>query len=231
MKIPLYLSLTAAEFHACQKLPSHIAWMACHFSPYSTGLTNLPGQLPEGSLLILNDRTPVHNHDPGQICDALLHIVRRFSCRGILLDLQRPNCSQTAAIAVEATNLPCPVILSEHYAQNLSCPVFLSPPPLHIPLKQHLAPWHGREIWLEAALDSAAMTVTQTGSRYEPYPYDTQAEYPFCDEDLHCHYRIDRSADQVQFLLRRDPIDIDALLTEAETLGVTGAVGLWQELG
>ena len=231
MKIPLYLSLTAAEFRVCQELPPHCAWMACHFSPYGTGLTNLPSHIPAGSLLILNDRTPVHSHDPELVCEALLKIVRKFSCRGVLLDFQRPDCPQTAAIAAEAAKLPCTVILSECYAKGLSCPVFLNPPPLHIPLKQYLAPWHGREVWLEVALDSAAMTVTQAGSIYEPCPYDAQTEYPFCNEEIHCHYRIERSNDQVQFLLRRDLSDIDALLTEAQALGVTGAVGLWQELG
>ena len=53
--IRLNLAMTAAELGAAP-LPSHPAWMACHFSPYSTGLTNLPPKLPQDSLLILNDR-------------------------------------------------------------------------------------------------------------------------------------------------------------------------------
>ena len=42
MAIRQYLAMTAAEMTQAGSLPRHAAWMACHFSPYSTGLTNLP---------------------------------------------------------------------------------------------------------------------------------------------------------------------------------------------
>ena len=64
MAIPQYLAMTAAEMAGTAPLPRYMAWMACHFSPYSTGLTNRPAKLRQGSLLILNDRTPIHCHDP-----------------------------------------------------------------------------------------------------------------------------------------------------------------------
>ncbi len=231
MKIPLYLSLTAAEFRICPELPTHSAWMACHFSPYGTGLTNLPRKLPEGALLILNDRTPIQCHDPKQVCDTLLTVAEQFQCRGILLDLQRPDCPQAAAIAAEAAKLPCPVIVSELYAKYLSCPVFLPPPPLQKPIRQYLSPWQGREIWLEAALDSAVITVTRSGSTCLPHPYEAQTHFPFSDDDLHCRYRMVTAEDRVCFTLQRSREDVNALLEEAEAFGVAGAVGLWQELG
>ena len=46
MAIRQYLAMTAAEMTQAGSLPRHSAWMACHFSPYSTGLTNLPDRLP-----------------------------------------------------------------------------------------------------------------------------------------------------------------------------------------
>ena len=52
MAIAQYLAMTAAEMIGSTFLPQKAAWMACHFSPYSTGLCNLPSALPPGSLLI-----------------------------------------------------------------------------------------------------------------------------------------------------------------------------------
>ena len=48
MAIGRYFAMTAAEIRGCSALPAGIAWMACHFSPYGTGLSNLPPELPEG---------------------------------------------------------------------------------------------------------------------------------------------------------------------------------------
>lgn len=50
------------------------------------------------------------------------------------------------------------------------------------------------------------------------------------DEKLHCHYQIHTDADSARFTLFHTPEDLDALLTEGEALGVTRAVGLYQEL-
>ena len=72
MAMARYLAMTAAEMMGGAPLPGKTAWMACHFSPYSTGLCNLPAALPPGSLLILNDRTPIHGHDPERICRELV---------------------------------------------------------------------------------------------------------------------------------------------------------------
>ena len=52
----------------------------------------------------------------------------------------------------------------------------------------------------------------------------------FADEALHCHYRIQENPDRVDFTLYRTREDLDALMQEAAQLGVTLAVGLWQEL-
>ena len=66
-----YLAMTPAEFNSVSQPPPDFAYMACHFSPYGTGLGNLPTVLPPESLLILNDRTPIHGHDPQRIFDQL----------------------------------------------------------------------------------------------------------------------------------------------------------------
>jgi hypothetical protein len=93
MVLPRYLAQTREEFAVCPSLPEHPAWMACHFSPYGTGLSNLPEALPKGSLLILNDRTPVFGHDPLQVAAQLEESVVRLECSGILLDFSQSGKS------------------------------------------------------------------------------------------------------------------------------------------
>lgn len=232
MALPVYLAMTAAELFSSVPLPDHTAWMACHFSCYGTGLSNCPDDLPPGSLLILNDRTPVQGHDPDLIVRQLMQITQECKVSGVLLDLQRPENEDTAVIVKAIVGaLGCPVGVSEAYAKDLTCPVFLPPPPLHKPLKEYLTPWSGREIWLEAALDSEVITLTPEGSRFTPV-FPTQAAEPsFLEVILHCRYHIEIKDKQVDFTLFRTQETLDALLQEAESLGVAQAVGLYQELG
>lgn len=222
-----YLAMTAAEIHASATLPEKLAWMACHFSPYGTGLSNLPGHLPENSLLILNDRTPVHGHDPERILAELTEAVEKFSCAGVLLDLQRPGSQEAAAIAKRLLTLPCPVAVSESYAGDLDCPIFLPPVPLRIPLAEYLAPWQGREIWLDAAPGGERITVTAQGAAVLP---ETVTEpLPFRDEELLCHYRLELNPNAAVFTLSRTRDDLRDLLGATKKYGVTTAVALWQE--
>ena len=71
MAIRPFLAMTAAEIRGTETLPPKTAWMACHFSPYSTGLSNLPKALPPGSMVILDDITPIHGHDSETIAAQL----------------------------------------------------------------------------------------------------------------------------------------------------------------
>ena len=98
MALPLYLAMTAAEIRENPFLPGNTAYMACHFSPYGTGLSNLPRDLPPESLLILNDRTPIRGHDPQQIRDQLAQAMAQFQCLGLLLDFQRAGNDETRAL-------------------------------------------------------------------------------------------------------------------------------------
>lgn len=232
MAIPLFLAMTGWEISKNEELPHSIAWMACHFSPYGTGLTNLPRSLPPGAMVIVNDRTPVCGHDPERIAAQLAELVEAHQCGSILLDFQRPDEPQTTAIAEAILRrLNCPVGVSLPYAEGLSCPVFLPPVPPHIPLGEYIAPWHGREIWLECALDGSLITVTGDGSTIMSLPYSDDSEYPHKDTELCCHYKIELSEKQSQFFLRRTSEDLRSLLTMAEGENITHAIGLYQELG
>ena len=203
--------------------------MACHFSPYSTGLSNLPASLPEGSLLILNDRTPIHRHDPVQIREALNGLTASLGCRGVLLDFEAKGNPEAAALArYLAENLPCPVGVSAPYAVDGS-PIFLPPVPLDTPLSHYLAPWRGREIWLDTALDALEIRLTEQGASFLPVPREAPRETDREDTALHCRYRIALEDTCVRFTLYRTRESVEALLREAETYGVTAAVGLYQE--
>lgn len=232
MTFPGYLALTAAEFAACEALPAQLAWMACHFSCYGTGLSNCPETLPENAILIVNDRTPPAGHDPKRILSQLTQLMEELKISCVLLDFQRPDFPENAQIAKVLQDLPCPVGVSALYGEDLACPVFLPPVPLNVPLEEYLKPWQGREIWLEAALGSRLFTLTEKGCR-QFFPADIPKEHPhiFRDEKLYCHYCMRESSDSANFTLWRDMEDLLALLQEAQKLGVKKAVGLYQELG
>lgn len=229
MALPLYLALTAAEFQNCSSLPEHAAWMACHYSPYAPGLSNRPQSLPDGAMVILNDRTPPQGHDPVRIAGQLRELTESFPCGGVLLDFQRPALPENAAVARAVTAaLPCPVGVSELYAKDLNCPVFLPPAPPHIPLKEYLSPWEGREIWLDAAPDCQVITVMEDGAAF--VSASPPAGSALRDDDLFCHYTLEISDDRIIFTLYRNAEDLHDLLASAEELCITRAIGLWQEL-
>ena len=229
MAVTSFLAMTAAEFCGSSFLPEKIAWMACHFSPYSLGLSNLPRYIPENSLLIVNDITPIRGHDPKIVAEQLLGCVETFSCFGVLLDFQR-DCNEEIlpVISEILETLPCPVAVTECYAKNLTCPVFLPPLPHHIPLKEWVAPWQGRDIWLETALDGEEILLSEKGISFFPlsgsFPQDGHK-----DEILHCHYHISLTDNSARFVLWRTKEDIEFLLLEADSLNIRTAVSLYQE--
>lgn len=231
MAITRYLAMTAAEIDTAHTLPPALGYMACHFSPYSTGLSNIPRHLPPGSMLILTDRTPIHGHDPSLIARQLTDAMAELDCHRLLLDLQRPDVEETRQLVAHLVSaLPILPGVSAPYAGSLNCPVLVPPVPPDMAIADHLAPWQGREIWLEAALDPLRLTLTPQGLvRESPCPRSAAAPI-HQDPALHCHYTIHLAPDSAQFTLWRTEEDLTALLAEARVLGVSLAVGLYQEL-
>lgn len=228
MVLPLYLAMTAAEIRANTDFPPNIGYMACHFSPYGTGLSNCPTHLPEGSMLILNDRTPIHGHDHGLIADQLTELVEKLKCDSVLLDFQRADVPELSLLAEKlSAALPCPVGVSDLYAENLDCSVFLPPVMPDTLLSEHLVPWKGRDIWLDISTEGLEITLTEKGAS----TVSLQRQIlPAChgDSALHCHYRIDLG-ENIRFTLFRTEQDVKDLLAEAKHLGISRAVGLYQE--
>lgn len=232
MAITPYLAMTAGEMKGAQAFPPRAGWLSCHFSASGAGLSNLPAALPPGSLLILDDSTPMDGHDPEQIAGQLEDRAKRLACAGVLLDFQRPGAEGVKElIARLEAAVPVPLIVSAAYAAGTDCAVFLPPVPADVLPEEYLSSWRGREIWLEAALDGLEITLTEAGAVRTPLPRWEQPEAAgFRDDGLHCHYRCEVREDAAVFTLWRSPEDLKELLDQAESLGVTAAVGLYQEL-
>lgn len=231
MGLDCYLAMTAAEFAGCSPLPTHTAWMSCHFSSSSQGLSNLPEYLPPKAMLIVDDSIPFDGHDPRRITAQLTEAVKALGCAFVLLDLQRPEDKNVFSLCRLLTEkLPCPVIVSESYAKDLACPVLLAPPPLLTELSDHLAPWKNREVWLEAAPERQVVLVTETGSARFPCLEEELPAPWFSEERLFCRYHWVLEGRTARFTLMRTKEDLAAMLCAAKDLGVKGAVGLYQEL-
>ena len=225
MGITQYLAMTEQELSAGPP-PLCLAYLGCYFS--EQGLGGLPQSLPPGALLILDDRTPPGNRPIPEIGETLQEILVRFSCRGLLLDFERPGIApQKALAAFLARQLPCPVAAPPEYAPK-GCPVFLPPVPVDCTVEDFLSPWQGREIWLDTGLRGLELTLTPAGAIASPAAASLlQGLY---DEALCCRYTIRATPQGFVFHLGRDRACLQKLLARAEPLGVSLAVGLWQEL-
>ena len=219
MALRTFLAMTAAEMQRKAVLPEAVGWMACHFSPYGNGLSNLPGSLPTDSLLILNDRIPIAGHSPQVICQQLETWISEGNCSGLLVDFQRASCPELAGLVRHLSEaLICPMAVSEPYAHLSNSAVFLPPLPHHIPLAEYISPWQGREIWLELALDTEVITVTEKGCRFEPLSH-IPLEDSHMEDTLRCHYSIETKPDCVSFSLWRTRQDLEKLLKQPDRKG------------
>ncbi len=232
MAIVPFLAMTATEMRNSFAFPPKVAWMACHFSPYGLGLSNLPKELPAGTLLMVDDITPPCGQDPGLIAEQLTNCIQTLHCSSILLDFQRAGSEEARTLANHLMQaLPCPVVVSECYSGDFEGPVFLPPVPPSVPLAEYLLPWKGRELWIELGLDGEILTLTEKGCETIPLPCPDLEADGFSDEKLHCHYTIETTEQSAGFTLWRTTNDLVELLAEAAELGVVEAVGLYQELG
>lgn len=230
MATALYLAMKKEEFVPMMSPSVKSGWLDCCFSPLNSGLEQLPSSLPPNSLLILTDRLPFQTHDSELIVQHLSRTVTDLDCAAVLLDFEQPSVPELLSLATYlSSTLPCPVVVSDLYAKDMDCPVFLPPCPHHIPLAEYIRPWTDREIWLDLARDAETITITTSGSAAKPTPWYDSSPLEHADHKLHCHYCIRIASDCVNFLLRRTNDDMNAILREAERLGIRNCVALYQE--
>lgn len=222
-----FLAITAAEMALIPEPSFPVAWMACHFSD-SGKLANLPAALPPGSILILDDWIPPKLHDPKPIAAQLAQVAESLGCSQILLDFQKPGNPLASKIVQEAAALPFPVIVSDVYARDAACSVLLPPLPLTVPLEEYLQPWAGRNIWLEMAPDCCTATVTEEGCAISPC--ENGAPLPYFDDVLACRYGQQIQPNALQFTLQRSKPELESLMQLGHNLGVSGFIGLYQQL-
>ena len=113
----VFLAMTAGDMedHPVQKA----AYMACHFSPYSKGLSNLPRFLPEDSILLLDDSMPLQGHDEEVVVGQLQELVNKFPIQAVLLDFQREWSAETDKIVLAILqNAACPTAVPPCYAKS-----------------------------------------------------------------------------------------------------------------
>lgn len=232
MVLPLNLAMTKSEIEAADTLPAHPAWMSCHFAVGSEGISGIPEALPEGSMLILTDRESCTGHSRDLVVSQLHDAVTRLGCESVLLDFQRaPEPESKAMVHAITEALPCPTGVTEGFAEQLSCPVFLAPCPPDVPLQEHLQPWKTREIWLEAALCQERVTVTKSGTTFSRIFPVLSLSGGFFSKKLLCRYHTAVSTERITFTLFDTPETLTQKLEAARLLGVSRAVGLYQELG
>lgn len=225
----VYLAQTSREME--EYLPERAAYMACHFSPYSAGLSNIPQKIPESSILLLDDSMPIQGHDPNIVTEQLGELISRFSVGAVLLDFQREQTEDSNnMVSALVQALSCPVAVTKEYAAERGCPVFLPPPPVNMPLQAYLAPWLTQGVYLEIAPETLEINVTSEGCNTTFLPFGTAPTVPLEDKRLHCHYNVEVFPEKAVFTLLRTGEDLAALAEEAYGLGAHGVVGLYQEL-
>ena len=206
MGLPLYLAMTGVEI---RPVPHPAFLMPDHRTPP-----------PSGFLPVVTDRHPLTQ----QAVEDLCRMAAGWPMA--LLDFERPPTRVSQQLL---DRLPCPAAVPPGYPGD--GPVFLPPQPLCAPLEDILAPWQGREVWLDAALQRQTITVTAHGVTVSPLSPNPGLTGGFYDECLRCRFLQDIRDDRVVFTLFDTPESLQQKLDHAAALGVTRAVGLWQELG
>ncbi len=229
MDIPLYLAMTSAEWENCNPIPKNAAWMACHFSPYSSGLSNVPKNIENSKLLIINDRIPPFHHSPEQIVTQLKEHIHHQKPEGVLLDFQQPKNPDIQEIALAIIkNFEHITAVTPTYAKNSQCPVFLPPVPYLQTCENYLKPWAGRSVWLETSFAPQYIKITDTGYWDIPAREMHSGKIHY-DKNLCVKYQIKTTDKEIYFCLWRDWEANKNLLNRASLCGVKKSVALYQE--
>ena len=230
MNLSIYMAFVAAESEAILRYKGKAAWLGYHLSAFDSGITPRPSFLDSCHMLVLTDETPLLHHDPQKVTSEICAEAKSLGCEKILLDFQRPPTEKSLVLAKSILrSAPCAVGITECYANDTDCSVFLPSPPLWTPLQETIAPWKGRDIWLEIFPEDGCITITKKGGNYSPSaPLEN---YPFCDNALCLSYSTEQYAQQVKVHLHRGITEMKAFLHLADSLGISAAIGLYQQFG
>lgn len=229
MALPVYLAMTGSEFTSCCPGNYFPAWMACHFSPYSGGLSNFPPTLPQNSLLIINDLIPPNGHNKDVITKQLLQLLDYGRIQKVLLDFQRQKSEELAALTAQIIHtLPCPVGVTWQYADGNECPILVPPIDPLVASENELKKYNDRELWLELSYSPKTVRVTGKGAVFSD-GISSCASAEHQEASLHCHYKIALQSEAILFSLYRTTDDLLSLLNASQSHNVTCGIGLYQE--
>jgi hypothetical protein len=205
--------------------------MACHFSPYGLGLSNLPRQLPEGAVILVSDRIPPGGHDAGVVVSQLEELAQQFHPKAIVLDLERTGDDFCAELAAKCDSISgTETVVAAAYAEGLQCSVFLGAAQLWTPAEQWLRPWSGRRIWAECVLQRALVRITEDGAVYRELPWEPPRQEVLADGQQAVVYGVREQADAVEVMLWRGKEQLALWMEKLEKLGVEHFLGLYQQL-
>ncbi len=234
MSIPMFLALTAEEFSQNPSLPCRPAWMSVHFSSKGPGLSNLPPQLPPGSMIILDDHIPWKDHSIESICKDLTEALLRAGVYGLLLDFERQPTEETTLLARAVTEcckeLGVTLGAPANYIFDEDTALFVSPLPCNIPAESLKSQ---RKLWLDISPVCHCIKMSKDKAWESPATYPprskTEKHEIHWDDTLLCSYFTESDDDTLKITLFRDTEDAWRLLKRLDPARVQLALGLWRD--
>ena len=203
MGTDIYVVITGEELAKCSHLPPKIAYLGCHFA--GGHLTNIPQGLPEGSMLLIDDRNP-----PGDLPDAFARLSPLLpQLSGIYLDFQKKS---TGRFFAEGFVKKSPIPVGTPFA-GLGIPVF-SARELHTLPQKRSFPF-----WQEGVLSCWELKITKEGCQKKEIPR-TEGFSGFEDKRLFCRYAVSVSEEAAVFTFQNTK---DDLLSELAASGAERA--------
>lgn len=202
--------------------PGNLAILGMHLSQDGMHLAGIPETVPEGCILLLDDRILPEKIDEDAILRQLASVLHKRSPKSLYLDFQRESVHSTSLIRRITESYPEITAVSALYAEGLSCPVVLPPIPLYKKVEEVLSPWQGREIWIEQDLSAWEVTVTKDGADVKSTAIPRESG--FFDEALCCRYCIKTEENAAIFTLFSTSETLQKQAEKAASLGVKAAL-------
>lgn len=223
MGIGPYHLMSPGEIHKFSPSAPVAVLLCC--APFSPGLLIGPSRLPKGSVAVFTDRVTPTFHQSGRIAGELKALMKTLHSPALILDWT----GELSPWLEELLKQLCGVqlVLPPHLAGKEDSAV-LVPSVVEKSLEDLLAPWNGRQIWLDMVSSAAQLTLTRNGCEVVPWQASIR-EGDLYDETLCCQYRVETAQEEARFYLYETQQTRMKKLEKARSLGVAGAIGLWKD--
>lgn len=186
----VYAAITGEEMGKISILPQNIAYLGTHFE--GNTLVDIPEALPEGSLLLIDDRVIPENVSIDLVIVSLSHL---FPClSGIYLDFQQEDTPKDLVHSLLKA-LPVPVGVPRRF--GLGIPV-VPPRRLSMLPEKHYLPG----CWAEGAVSAWELTLTKDGCTKKEVSAKESAYEEY--SKLFCRYAVENDAEKAVFHLQNN---------------------------